>query len=52
MGMVILLLHEEIVFSVNAKDYKRFEIGDSVTVTEYKGFLGDGYIIVNEELQK
>lgn len=43
---------EEIVFSVNAKDYNRFEIGDSVTVTEYEGFLGDGYVIVNEELQK
>lgn len=39
---------EETSLSVNWDDYSAFEIGDTITVTHYDGFLGDEYIIVNE----
>ena len=34
---------------VSENKHANLEIGDTVTVTEYKGFLGDGYLVVDEE---
>ena len=35
-------------FEVSATEYYSVEIGDTITITQYDGFLGDEYIIVNE----
>lgn len=40
---------EETSFEINVSKYNSIRVGSTVTVTQYDGFLGDEYIIVNEK---